>query len=120
MDEDRHPKPVRWVGSSKADLTQLSLDVKHEVGQALWNIQCGDTPMNTKQLKGKLATVREIIIDEDGETFRIMYTTKLGNFVYVLDVFHKKAEKGIATPQKDVRRVEQRLRDATEHYAENP
>lgn len=46
-----------------------------------------------------------------------MYTTTIGDIVYVLDVFKKKAKKGIAPPQKDLDRIEQRLKAARENYA---
>jgi phage-related protein len=94
-------------------------DVKDEVGQTLWEIQRGDTPANTKQLHGKLRDVREIVIDDDGETYRTMYTTKLGDYVYVLDVFQKKSKKSAATPRADLDRVEQRLKIAREHYEQS-
>ena len=122
MGDEREVKPkrVRWVGSSKDEVSRLSRDVKDEVGQTLWAIQCGDTPANTKKMYGKLGKAREIVVDDDGETYRTMYTTELGDFVYVLDAFHKKAKKGIATPKKDLERVEQRLKTAKEHYEQNP
>jgi phage-related protein len=95
-------------------------EVRNEVGQTLWEIQCGDTPANTKQLHGLLRHVREIIVDDDGDTYRTMYVTKLGNYVYVLDAFLKKAKKGIATSRIDLDRVAQRLQIAKEHHESHP
>jgi phage-related protein len=114
------PKIVRWVGSSKDDVSNFPDDVRDEVGQTLWEIQCGDTPANTKQMHGKVREVREIVVDDDGETYRTMYLTRLGNYVYVLDAFLKKAKKGIATPKIDLDRVEQRLKIAKEHHEKHP
>ena len=68
--------------------------------------------MNTKSLKGKLRDVREIVVDDDGSTYRTMYTTRIGDVVYVLDAFQKKSKSGIATPQADLGRMEQRLKQA--------
>jgi len=95
-------------------------DVKDEVGQSLWEVQFGETPANSKKMRGNLHEVREIIVDDDGNTYRTVYTTKLGDYVYVLDAFTKKAKKGIATPQQDLERIAQRLKTAKEHYAKNP
>jgi phage-related protein len=36
--------------------------------------------------------------------------------VYVLDVFQKKAKKGGATPQHEIKLIKSRLRDAEMHY----
>jgi phage-related protein len=35
ISEDQ-PKPVRWVGSSKEDLSEFPLGVRRRVGGALW------------------------------------------------------------------------------------
>ena len=36
------PKPVRWVGTSKDDLSVFPGDVKRRVGRALWDAQVVD------------------------------------------------------------------------------
>ncbi len=120
VEREREPKIVRWVGPSKEIVSGFPGDVKYEIGEMLWEIQCGDTPPTTKQMHGKLRDVREIIVDDNGETYRTIYTTKLGDHVYVLDAFQKKAKKGIATPRVDLDRIEQRLKIAKEHHAQNP
>jgi phage-related protein len=94
--------------------------VKKTIGQTLLEIQYGTTPANTKQMRGKLRAVREIVVDDDGETYRTMYTTTLGDYVYVLAAFHKKAKNGVTTPKPDLYRVEQRLRSAKADYEQNP
>ena len=63
-------------------------------------------------MKRNLRDVMEVVSDEDGNTYRAMYTTKLEGSVYVLDVFQKKAKSGRATPQADLDRIEQRLKAA--------
>ena len=35
------PKPVRWVGSSKQDVSEFPTDVRQRVGGALWEAQIG-------------------------------------------------------------------------------
>ena len=37
------PKPVRWVTSSKEDLSAFPNDIKTRVGGALWDAQIGLT-----------------------------------------------------------------------------
>jgi phage-related protein len=113
-------KDVRWIGSAKDDLSQMPEDVKDEVGQSIWEVQIGQTPDNSKPMHGKLREVREIVVDDDGNTYRTVYTTKIGDYVYILDAFVKKAKKGIATPQRDLDRIAQRLKTAKEHHEKNP
>ena len=120
MSIEKPAKSVRWIGSAKDDLSEMPEDVKDEIGQSIWQVQTGGVPENSKPLHGKLRDVREIVVDDDGNTFRTIYTTKIGDHVYVLDAFTKKAKKGIATPQRDLDRIARRLKTAKEHHAKNP
>ena len=63
-------------------------------------------------MKGDLAEVIEIRDDFDGETYRTMYTAKLGKRLYVLHAFQKKARRGIATPKSELDVIRRRLREA--------
>ena len=65
------PKPVRWVASSKEDLSAFPNDVKTRVGGALWDAQIGLKSPAAKPLKGfGDAGVLEVVVDFDGNTFR--------------------------------------------------
>ena len=69
------PKPVRWVASSKDDLSAFPNDVKTRVGGALWDAQIGLKSPAAKPLKGfGDAGVLEVVVDFDGNTFRTVYT----------------------------------------------
>ncbi len=116
--EDCQPplKAMRWIGSAKDDLSAMSHDVKDEVGFSLEQVQAGKTPTNSGQMKGKLRSVREIRADDVAGSYRALYTTQIGDIVYVLDVFQKKSKSGIATPRRDLDRIEKRLKTAREHY----
>jgi phage-related protein len=52
----------------------------------------------------------------DGDTYRAVYTIKFAGVVYVLHAFQKKSKKGIATPQREIRSIEERLKRAEVHY----
>ncbi len=54
----------------------------------------------------------EIVSDNDGDTYRAVYTTKFEDEVYVLHCFQKKSKKGGKTPKPDLDLIERRLRDA--------
>jgi phage-related protein len=47
-----------------------------------------------------------------------MYTAKIGDRIYGLHAFVKKAHKGNATPQRELALIEQRLKEARKIYAE--
>jgi phage-related protein len=61
--------------------------------------------------------VREITIQATGEAYRVIYVASLGDRVYVLHAFHKKAKKGIATPAKEIDIARNRYRDLCQELA---
>jgi phage-related protein len=69
-------------------------------------------------MKGNLREVTEIVSDYDGDAFRAMYTTRIGDEVYVLHTFQKKSKKGIATPQHELDVIESRLKAARQLHAQ--
>ncbi|MBA2398209.1 MAG: type II toxin-antitoxin system RelE/ParE family toxin [Bradyrhizobium sp.] len=104
-------KPTVFVGASRKDLQGFPAPVRSEIGQALFEAQLGDHPHSAKPLKG-LSGVLEIRDNFDGDTYRDVYTVRLEGVLYVLHAFQKKSTSGIATPQRHMDLVKQRLRDA--------
>jgi phage-related protein len=111
------PKPVRWVGSSKEDLSDFPEEVRRRVGGALWEAQVGRKARYAKPLKGfGDASVLEVVDDFDGDTFRAVYTVRFTKAVYVLHAFQKKSKRGTATPKTELDLIDQRLKRAREDY----
>ena len=54
----------------------------------------------------------------EGDTWRTVYTVRFQDAVYVLHAFQKKSKRGIATPQKELELVKQRLAAAEQDYRE--
>jgi phage-related protein len=110
-------KPLFWIGGSKNDLRAFPEDVKDVMGFALFQAQRGGKHVAAKPPKGfGGAGVLEIVVDDDGSTFRGVYTVEHAGAVYVLDAFQKKSRKGTKTPQGDIDRIKKRLKAAEEHY----
>ena len=64
------------------------------------------------------ASVMEIVAPFFGDTWRAIYTVRFQDVVYVLHAFQKKSKSGIATPQKDIELIRQRLAAAERDYKE--
>jgi phage-related protein len=112
-------RPVRWVGSSRRDLKTFPRPVQRDVGQALYAAQCGEEYPSVKALKGFGGrTVLEIVAPFERDTFRAVYTVRFGDAIYVLHAFQKKSTRGIATPQREIELVKQRLAAAERDYRE--
>jgi phage-related protein len=86
------------------------------VGYALYLAQNGHKHQQAKPLKGfGSAGVLEVVEDYDGSTYRLVYTVKFSNGVYVLHCFQKKSRKGIETSKQDKDMIEARLKLARQH-----
>jgi phage-related protein len=110
-------KPLKWIGSSKDDLSQFPDQVRKEMGHALHLAQINLKAPNAKPLRGLSgASVLEVVEDHDGNTYRAVYTVKFQGTVYVLHAFQKKSKKGIATPKHDIELIRTRLKAATEDF----
>jgi len=111
------PKPCLFVGASRRELQALPDEVQSEIGHALYQAQCGDTPLSAKPLKGFSGRgVLEIVENFDGNTYRAVYTVRFAEAIYVLRAFQKKSKKGIATPKPDIELIKARLRTADEDH----
>src|ERR1700687_2917634 len=110
-------KPVRWIGNSLEDLRAFPPEVRRAVGYALYFAQMGDKHSSAKPLKEfGGAGVLEIVEDHDGNTFRVVYTVKFLEAVYVLHAFQKKSKKGVRTPRREMDLVRERLKRAREDH----
>jgi len=87
-------KPLVWLGSSKKAFD----GERHDAAKVL------------KGFGG--AGVLEIVDNDRGGTYRVIYTVKFREAVCVLHVFHKKSKSGIAIPKPDMDIIRERLKIA--------
>jgi phage-related protein len=93
--------------------------VRQTFGQALFDAQTGGKHPDAKPLKGfHGAGVLEVVEDDDGNTYRAVYTVKFAGVVYVLHAFQKKSKSGKKTPPEEIEKVKVRLKEAAKDYAE--
>jgi phage-related protein len=108
----RSIRPAVFVGASRRDLQEFPTPVRRSIGQSLYEAQIGDHPSRAKPLKGFGSNVLEIRDNHDGDTYRAVYTVRFEGVLYVLHTFQKKSTRGIATPQRHLNLIRQRLRQA--------
>lgn len=110
-------RPLRWISSSRDDLSEFPEAVRYQFGHELFLAQIGEHPPSAKPLKGVTGGTVELIEDHDGDTYRAVYTVRLATAVYVLHAFKKKSKQGIKTPARDVELIKKRLKAAEEYDA---
>ena len=102
-------KALDWCGGSKKDLMSMPADVQRTFGFGLGLAQNGLRPEDAKTLGGFKPTTIELLEDDDGDTYRAVYTAHYDDIVYVLHCFKKKSTKGRNLPKPDKETIEARL-----------
>ena len=112
-------KVVKWVGDSREQLRSFPKPARETIGEALRIAQTGGKHQHAKPLIGVGSGVFEIVARYDTNTYRAVYTVKLGENIYVLHVFQKKSTRGIRTPRREIDLIKQRLRIVREMETKN-
>jgi phage-related protein len=66
--------------------------------------------------KDGLLTVLEIVESHDGNAYRVVYTVRFREIIYVPHASRKKSKRGIATPPQELDKVNARLMQAEQEY----
>ena len=109
-------RPSHWVGSTKKDLLAFPERVIDDFGYALGLVQQGGAPPSAKLWKGEGPGVFEVIENDRGDTFRLAYTVRFNDAVYVLHCFQKKSPSGSQTARTDKEMIHRRLKAAQLDY----
>jgi phage-related protein len=100
-------KVVRFLGDSRKVLREFPKDARSEAGQQLQRIQEGLPAQDFKQMHPIGPGVEEIRISEKSGAYRVIYTARLAEAVYVIHAFQKKTR---ATSQRDIEIARERFR----------
>ena len=85
-------KPALWIGSSRDDLRAFPDEVRRVMGLAINDAQNGEEHPRAKALKGFGGrSVLEVVDDEDGDTYRAVYTVRFAGVI--LHAFQKKSRR---------------------------
>lgn len=110
-------KEIYWIGSSLNDLKSFPHAVRQYFGYELHKLQKGGIANDIKALSGKnLHGVWELRERYDTNAYRVIYTVKIKDKIFVLHCFQKKTQK---TSQKDINIIETRLKQISEEEGDN-
>src|SRR5215203_1823138 len=94
---------LRWVASSKKDLSKFPQEAQREAGFALEDALKGLKHQSAKPLKAfGGASVMEIVCDDEGDAYRVVYVTRFADVIYVLHAFQKKSTRSKKTPDRHI------------------
>jgi phage-related protein len=103
-------KPLKFLGNSLKALRDFPDDAMQDAGYQLDEVQRGKQPDDFKPMPSIGKGVEEIRIWDNAGTFRVVYTARLADAVYVLHAFQKKTE---ATSMQDIEIAKTRLLQIT-------
>ncbi|HRH18265.1 MAG TPA: type II toxin-antitoxin system RelE/ParE family toxin [Aquabacterium sp.] len=103
-------KPVRFLGDALKSLRDFPEDAKQDAGYQLDKVQRGEQPDDFKPMPSIGKGVEEIRIWDDSGTYRVIYTARLADAVYVLHAFQKKTQ---ATSKRDIDTAKERFAQLT-------
>ncbi len=92
-------KPVKFLGSSLQSLRNFPIGAKQDAGYQLDRIQRGLQPADFKPMPSIGRGVEEVRVRDESGAFRVIYTARLADAVYVLHAFQKKTQ---ATSKRDI------------------
>ncbi|MFQ5745505.1 MAG: type II toxin-antitoxin system RelE/ParE family toxin [Acidobacteriota bacterium] len=104
-------KPLRWVGSSLADLRAFPDEARRRAGYQLRRVQSGLMPGDWKPMTAVGVGVHEIRV-RVGTEHRVFYVATFPEAVYVLHAFEKRTR---STRKSDVDLAKRRLADVIAH-----
>lgn len=89
-----------WLlGDSLKCLRDFPEDARQDAGYQLDKVQHGEQPDDFKPMPSIGKGVEEIRVRDDSGVYRVIYTARFADAVYVLHAFQKKTQ---ATAQRDI------------------
>ena len=105
-------RPLKFVSTSKEDISAMPKPVKASFGFRLRRIQQGSAVADAKAVSQFGSGVFELREAFDTNAYRVVYAIKLKKAVYVLHAFMKKSKSGIGLPKPDADLITARLKRA--------
>ncbi|MBL8407265.1 MAG: type II toxin-antitoxin system RelE/ParE family toxin [Candidatus Accumulibacter sp.] len=99
-------KLLRFLGDSLKCLREFPEDARHDAGYQLDKVQRGEQPDDFRPMPAIGKGVEEIRVWDDTGTYRVIYTARLADAVYVLHAFQKKTQ---TTAKRDVELAKRRF-----------
>jgi phage-related protein len=99
-------KRLRFLGDSLICLREFPEDARHDAGYQLDKVQRGEQPDDFKPMPSIGKGVEEIRVRDDTGVYRVVYTARLVDAVYVLHAFQKRTQ---ATAKRDIELAKKRF-----------
>lgn len=100
-------KPIAFLGNSLEQLREFPQEAKQDAGYQMEKLQRGEQPDDFKPMPIIGKGVEELRIRDDTRAYRVIYTARRADAVYVLHAFQKKTR---TTSKQDIELAAKRYR----------
>ncbi len=106
----RDTRPISWIKGARKDFDGFPKGARDEMLRALTAAAEGRKHDLAKPMKGLGSGVFEVALKYDTDAYRTVYALQLGDDVWVLHAFQKKAKQGAKTAKKEIDLILDRLK----------
>ena len=106
----RDTRPISWIRAARRDFEDFPKGARDEILRALTTAAEGGKHDLAKPMKGLGSGVFEVALQYRADAYRTVYAIQLGEDLWVIHAFQKKATQGAKTPQREIDVVRNRLK----------
>ena len=103
-------KSIQFLGNSLNCMREFPDDARQDAGYQLDLVQRGKQPDDFKPMPSIGKGVEELRVWDDSGTYRVIYTARMADFLYVLHAFQKKTQ---TTSKRDIDIAKERYAQLT-------
>jgi len=100
-------KAIEFLGDSLKTIRKFPEKARRDAGFELDAVQNGLMPSDSKPMPSIGRGVEELRIWDESGTYRVIYTARLADAVYVLHAFQKKTQ---ATAKSEIEKAKERFK----------
>lgn len=105
----RPTRPISWIKAVLKEFRNFPEEAQSRCQQALTIAAEGAKADIAKPMAGMGSGVFEIALPFKGDAFRVIYTVRISDEIWVVHAFQKKSTRGIKTPQREIDLTKERL-----------
>jgi phage-related protein len=110
----RQTREIAWIKAAWKEFDRFPLTAKRRFAQVLTIAADGQKADIAKTMKGLGGGLFEIALKYRTDAYRVVYALQLGEAIWVVHAFQKKASHDIKTPKKDIDLIRERIKRLTE------
>jgi len=106
----RDTREISWIKAARKDFEDFPEGAQDEILDALTVAAEGEKADIAKPMKGMGSGVFEVALRFRGDAYRLVYDVQIDADIWVIHAFQKKSKTGIATPQREIDLIRERLK----------